>query len=126
VRAERGQEDPDQTNPDLVFVSNELNGLSIDHFANRPRPYLPRSFSSISKILEDINRSRVYLGVHWNFDCVRRAASGARVAKLVYESLYQRRQTNPHPEVSELRQHQSTVQSRASLASAYPRMTRSR
>src|SRR5262245_56000893 len=118
VRGERGQGDPDKINPDLVFVSDELNGLSIDHFANRPRPYLPQSFSTISKILEDINRSRVYLGVHWNFDCVREAASGARVAKVVYDSVYQRRQTNAYPEVSELQQRRLRTQSRASLASA--------
>jgi len=119
VRGERGQGDPDKINPDLVFVSDELNGLSIDHFANRPRPYLPRSFSTISKLLEDINRSRVYLEVHWNFDCVRGAASGARVAKVVYDSVYQRRQTNAYPEVSELQQRRLRTQSRSSLANAH-------
>jgi len=102
VRAERSQGDPDKINPNLVFVSDELNGLSIDHFVNRPRPYVPRSFSSISRILDDINRSRVYLGVHWNFDCVRGAESGERVAKTVYESVYQRTRTNDEPEVSDL------------------------
>ena len=119
VRAERGQGDPDRIDPDLVFVSDELNGLSIDHFANRPRPYLPRTFSSINNIIEDINRSRVYLGLHWNFDCVRGAASGARVAKIVYDSAYQRRPTNAYPEVSELRRRPLTTQCR-SLASAVP------
>ena len=74
--SEHGQQDPDRNNPELSFVSDELNGLSIDHFVNRPRPYLPRRFSSISKIIEDINRSRLYLGVHWNFDCVRGPRAG--------------------------------------------------
>ena len=78
--------------------------LSIDHLANLPRPYVPRSFSSISKILDDINRSRVYLGVHWNFDCVRGAESGERVATIVYDSLYQRTRANGPPAVSELQQ----------------------
>jgi membrane-associated phospholipid phosphatase len=121
VRAERGLVDPDLINPDLVFVSDELNGLAIDHFANRPRPYVPRSFSSISKMLEDINRSRVYLGVHWNFDCVRGAASGARVAKVVYDSIYQRRATDVPPRVSELQRRRLAMQCRSSVASAEPK-----
>jgi hypothetical protein len=84
--------------PHLV-LSDELNGLSIDHFVNRPRPYPPRRFSTIRKIIEDIERSRVYLGLHWNFDCTRGAESGDCVAKAVYEPLYRR--TRRSPEVSE-------------------------
>lgn len=96
MRAEREEGDPDNINPRLLFVSDELNGLSIDHFINRPRPYLPRSFPTISKIIEDIKRSRIYLGLHWNFDCTRGVESGERVAKVVYDSLYRRTRRKGH------------------------------
>ena len=72
-------------------------------------------------MLEDINRSRVYLGVHWNFACVRGAASGDRVAKAAYDSIYQRRQTDAPPNVTELQRRQLALQCRSSLASAEPK-----
>jgi len=93
VRAERGRThaNPDRLNPAIDFVSDELNGVSIDNFTNRPRPYVPLSYGSIGQMIEDNNRSRVHLGVHWNFDCARGAESGARVAERIYADAYQRR-----------------------------------
>jgi hypothetical protein len=92
VRAERERTaaNADRINPSIDFVSDELNGVSIDNFTNRPRPYLPLSYASIDRMIEDNNRSRVHLGVHWNFDCERGAESGARVAERIYSNAYQR------------------------------------
>jgi hypothetical protein len=72
------------------FVSEELNGISIDNFRNVPRPYTPLTFRSIDQMIEDNNKSRVHLGVHWNFDCELGARSGVRVADAVYQSTYRR------------------------------------
>lgn len=72
------------------FVSDELNGISIDNFRNEPRPYLPLTFSSLDQMIEDNNKSRVHLGVHWNFDCEFGARSGAKVAEAVYRNAYRR------------------------------------
>ncbi|HKZ97892.1 MAG TPA: hypothetical protein VJ045_13050 [Hyphomicrobiaceae bacterium] len=101
VRAERARTgaSPDSLNPSVDFVSDELNGVSIDNFTNRPRPYLPQRYSSIDQMIEDNNRSRVHLGVHWNFDCERGAASGERVADQIYGNAYQRGRVR-RPEVS--------------------------
>jgi hypothetical protein len=41
-------------------------------------------------MIEDNNKSRVHLGVHWQFDCTRGAVSGARVADAVYAQAYRR------------------------------------
>lgn len=92
VRAEREATRRDPARLDVFedFVSDELNGLCIDNFRNQPRPYVPMTFTSIDDMIEDNNRSRVYLGVHWNFDCNRGAASGARVANRVYAGAYTR------------------------------------
>jgi hypothetical protein len=93
VRAERERTlaNPDRLNPAIDFVSDELNGVSIDNFTNRPRPYVPLSYTSLDQMIEDNNRSRVHLGVHWSFDCERGAESGARVAERIYADAYQRR-----------------------------------
>lgn len=95
VRAERARThlDPNRVSPAIKFVSDELNGVSIDNFTNRPRPYVPLSYTSIDHMIADNNRSRVHLGVHWHFDCERGAEAGALVAERVYGDAYQRRPT---------------------------------
>ena len=100
VRAERDRtrSDPNRVNPAIRFVSDELNGVSIDNFTNQPRPYVPLSYTSIDQMIEDNNRSRVHLGVHWHFDCERGAEAGARVAARIYSNAYQPRRTY-RPEV---------------------------
>lgn len=91
IRAER---EPTRRDPGRInagpFVSEELNGVSIDNFRNKPRPYLPINYTRIEQIIQDNNKSRVHLGVHWNFDCVLGERSGARLADAVYHSAYGR------------------------------------
>lgn len=93
VRAERDNTRQNPARLDFFedFVSDELNGISIDSFKNEPRPYLPMTYTSIDDMIEDNNRSRVYLGVHWNFDSSRGSESGAKVADKIYEDAYRRR-----------------------------------
>lgn len=92
VRAER---EPTRNNPGALdnvppFISEELNGISIDNFRNVPRPFTPIRFAHIDQMIQDNNKSRVHLGVHWNFDCELGARSGARIAEAVYQSCYRR------------------------------------
>jgi hypothetical protein len=75
IRAEYRRDDPDRINPNIQFASDELNGLCIDNFVNRPRPYVPRTFTSLSQMIEDLNRSGIHLGVHFNFDCSTRISA---------------------------------------------------
>jgi hypothetical protein len=93
--------------PDVpeAFVGGAAARILEYIFANEPRPYVPRTFRALGEIIEDINLSRVYLGVHFNFDCKYGSESGERVAKAVYELAYQRRRTNVSPEVSDLNRH---------------------
>jgi hypothetical protein len=92
VRAENTatRPDPGRLDGSHPFVSDELNGVSIDNFRNEPRPYLPINYTRIEQMIEDNNKSRVYLGVHWNFDCELGARSGAKVADAVYRTAYRR------------------------------------
>ncbi len=78
-------------NPDAVggeFVSDELNGTSIDHFTGKARPYYPIAYRRLSDMIKDNELSRVYLGVHWRFDCNQGSASGLRIANAIYDAAY--------------------------------------
>jgi hypothetical protein len=92
VRAERPatSSDPGRINNTVPFVSDELNGVSIDNFNNAPRPYWPLQYRHVEQMIQDNNRSRVHLGVHWNFDCERGDVSGAKIADVVYQTAYRR------------------------------------
>ncbi len=88
VRQERPltRHDPDRIRG--PFVSDELNGISIDHFRDETRPYFPMAYESLDHMIADNDLSRVFLGVHWRFDSNRGSESGARVARAVYNMAY--------------------------------------
>ncbi|RSZ59842.1 vanadium-dependent haloperoxidase [Massilia atriviolacea] len=64
------------------FVSDEFNGVTRDN-DGRVRPRLVRTFSSLSQAEYENGRSRVYLGVHWDFDRSAGQQVGRRVADYV-------------------------------------------
>lgn len=67
----------------FTFVSDELNGTTLDNQGNI-RPLMPRSFSSFSQAEEENGQSRIYLGIHWQFDKTAGIAQGKRVADYVF------------------------------------------
>jgi hypothetical protein len=68
----------------FTFVSDELNGITRDN-RGRVRPRLPRNFSSLSQAEEENGQSRIYLGVHWQFDKAEGIVAGRRVADYVFQ-----------------------------------------
>lgn len=79
-------------NPDRIkgpFISDELNGVSVDHIHNRPRPFVPINYNSIEQMIEENDLSRIFLGVHWRFDCNRGSHSGRRIARAIHEAAYE-------------------------------------
>jgi hypothetical protein len=92
LRGERAatRGDPGRIDRAGPFVSDEVNGISIDNFRNVARPYMPVRYSRLEQMIEDNNKSRVHLGVHWNFDCDAGAESGARIAEAVYHHAYRK------------------------------------
>lgn len=69
----------------FTFVSDELNGITVD--ANgRVRPYAPRRFARLSDAARENAQSRIYLGVHWQFDATAGITQGNSVADYVFQS----------------------------------------
>jgi membrane-associated phospholipid phosphatase len=67
------------------FVSDELNGESVD-IDGSVRTYHRRSFSRLSDAIDENGRSRVYLGVHWQFDADAGIVSGKKIADYLYSN----------------------------------------
>ncbi len=51
-------------------------------------PAAPRIFSSFSKAAKENARSRIYLGVHWDFDDIQGRAMGRKVADHLFSSRF--------------------------------------
>lgn len=90
VRAERALTSADPGALDIEIVSEEVDGLSVDNFRNRLRPRRVGRFVTIGDMVEANKRSRVYLGVHWNFDSEGGDASGRKTSDVVYRRAYRR------------------------------------
>jgi hypothetical protein len=71
----------------FTFVSDEFNGVTKDHDGN-VRPYMPRSFSSLSQAEEENGQSRIYLGIHWHFDKTAGISQGRHVADYVFDHAF--------------------------------------
>jgi hypothetical protein len=88
LRRERPQTRHDPNGVHAEFNSDELNGLSQDHVTGRARPLYPVIYKTLDDMIADNDISRVYLGVHWRFDCNRGSDSGSRIAQAVYRAAY--------------------------------------
>ncbi len=71
----------------FTFISDEMNGVTRDNQGNI-RPMKPRKFSSFSEAEEENGQSRIYLGIHWEFDKTEGIAQGRKVADFVMEHLF--------------------------------------
>jgi hypothetical protein len=74
----------------FTFVSDEFNGVTRDNAGN-VRPYIPRSFTTLSQAEEENGQSRIYLGIHWSFDKTEGIVQGRRIADYVSQRIYRPR-----------------------------------
>jgi len=70
----------------FTFVSDELNGVTTNNLG-QVRPYRPRQFRHLSAAATENARSRIYLGIHWQFDADEGLRSGAAIGDHVYNSI---------------------------------------
>jgi hypothetical protein len=66
-----------EDNVDFDFVSDEFNGRNRDPRTGLPRELLTRYYKSLWHAITDNSVSRVYLGVHWQFDGITERAGGS-------------------------------------------------
>ncbi|MFN2540958.1 MAG: chloroperoxidase [Chthoniobacterales bacterium] len=71
----------------FTFVSDEFNGITKDNQGN-VRPYMPRTFTSLSQAEEENGQSRIYLGIHWAFDKTQGIIQGQQIADYVFDHAF--------------------------------------
>lgn len=69
----------------FTFVSDELDGKSLDRDGSI-RTRHERTFNTLSGAITENGRSRVYLGVHWQFDADGGIDSGKKIAKMLFDN----------------------------------------
>ena len=74
----------------FTFVSDEFNGVTKGN-DGQVRPYMPRSFSTLSQAAEENGQSRIYLGIHWSFDKTEGIKQGQHVANYVFDHSFRPR-----------------------------------
>ena len=73
----------------FTFISDEFNGLNRD-VDGTIRPLRPETFHSLSEAEHDNAQSRIYNGVHWEFDATAGINEGHSVARFVMAHAFQR------------------------------------
>ena len=71
----------------FTFVSDEFNGVTKDNTGNT-RPLMPRSFTTLSQAEDENGQSRIYLGIHWQFDKTAAITQGRNVANYVFDHAF--------------------------------------
>jgi hypothetical protein len=80
----------DTTDTSFTFISDEFNGENYAPGQSQPRPRLPMSFASFTEAEYQNAQSRIFLGIHWQFDADAGIAQGNNVGKYVFANSFQR------------------------------------
>lgn len=78
------------------LASDEMNGTSTD-WAGNPRHVVVRDFDRFSAAALENAQSRIYLGIHWQFDATAGVDQGAAIADHVFDNMLQKQAEEPPP-----------------------------
>jgi len=67
----------------FTFVSDEFNGRGVDPFTGTTRPLVPVRFRTLTQAQLENGRSRVFNGVHWDFDNLIGQEIGVKIAQFL-------------------------------------------
>ncbi len=74
-------------NTAFTFISDEYNGEGVDpFFPSIPRPFVPVRFETLTEAQLENGISRIYNGVHWDFDNTAGQVLGLGVARFLLDS----------------------------------------
>jgi hypothetical protein len=73
--------------PSFQFVSDEYNGINKDAFG-KVRPLVVRNFASFTSAEFENARSRIWNGIHWQFDADAGVSLGNSVANIVFAEAF--------------------------------------
>ncbi len=76
-------------NTRFTFVSDEYNGTGVDPKGD-PRPFVPVRYRSLQEAQEENGQSRVYNGVHWQYDNTTGQNLGVKIARYTIANAFQR------------------------------------
>ncbi len=76
------------SDPAFTFVSDEYNGENHDPSESADRPYRPRHFNSLTNAETENGRSRIFLGIHWQFDATNGIKQGKQIGRYVFEHAF--------------------------------------
>ena len=73
-------------NTAFTFVSDEYNGEGVDpFFPDVPRPFVPVRFETLTEAQLENGISRIYNGVHWDFDNTAGQSMGLSIARFLLD-----------------------------------------
>jgi hypothetical protein len=78
----------------ITIISDEFNTITVDQNGN-PRPLRPRTYNSFSQMAGENAQSRIYLGIHWQFDAVEGIRSGDGIGDYVFTHALRLRNAPP-------------------------------
>ena len=70
------------------FTSDEYNGENYSSGATDPRPEVLVSWDNISAAEEENGQSRIWMGIHWEFDKKKGIEQGNAIPQHVYKTVY--------------------------------------
>jgi hypothetical protein len=84
---------------DIAFdaQSDELNGIT-EGANGEIRPAVTRHFDSFGQAMEENAQSRIYLGIHWQFDAQEGIKQGSAIADYVFDNKFLVRQVFHNPD----------------------------
>lgn len=71
------------------FVSDEYNGINRGPGDSQPRPLVRRQFNSFAEAEEENGLSRIWLGIHWQYDSDAGIDMGRKIGQHVFRSILQ-------------------------------------
>ncbi|MFL6594286.1 MAG: chloroperoxidase, partial [Chthoniobacterales bacterium] len=73
------------------FMSDEFNGMTLPANSSTARPKVTRTFNTLTDAEKENAQSRIYLGIHWQFDADDGIDLGRQVGKYVFEHAFQKK-----------------------------------